>query len=203
MRRPSRAQVRLAPAVRRQQLVDVAARLLSNQGTSGLEVQAVATVACVTRPVVYRFFPTRLALIQAVLDEFEFDLSHRFHLALARTIGKPLPEIAEAFVLACCEAIDSKGRGAWQLMYARGADVEAASLGRATLGRMLQPWLPRITELTGLSRQRLTLLAEIVVAAGGAALDGWLQDTVSQREAVRLATRTIGALLGEFSPTDR
>jgi AcrR family transcriptional regulator len=203
MRTRSGAQVRLAPAVRRQQLVDVAARLLSKQGTTGLEVQAVATVACVTRPVVYRFFPTRLALIQAVLDEFEFDLSHRFHLAIARTLGKSIPEIVEAFVLACCEAIDAKGRGAWQLMYARGADVEAASLGRATLGRMLQPWLPRISELTGLPRQRVTLLAEIVVAAGGAALDGWLQGTVSQRESVRVATRTIGTLLAEFSPAGR
>ena len=50
---------------------------------------------------------------------FDFDLSHRFHRALARTVGNPLP-MAEAF-----------------RSPARGADVEAASLGRATLGRML------------------------------------------------------------------
>jgi hypothetical protein len=61
------------------------------------------------------------------------------------------------------------------------------------------PWLPRVAELTGLSRQRVTLLSEVFVAAGGAALDGWLQGPLSRREAVRLATRAVGTLLAAFT----
>jgi len=54
-------------------------------------------------------------------------------------------------------------------------------------------------QLTGMTRQRVALLAEIVVAAGGAALDGWLEGSLPRREAVRLATRAVTALLTEFS----
>jgi AcrR family transcriptional regulator len=156
----------------------------------------------VTRPIVYKFFPTRLDLIQGVLDDFEAELSHRFHMALARSMGGNLSDMVESFVQACCDAIEAKdGKGAWHLMYARSADLEAAGLGRAVQGRLLEPWLPRVAQLTGMPRARVGLLAEIVVAAGGAALDGWLEGSMPRREAVRIATRAVAALLVEFSAT--
>jgi AcrR family transcriptional regulator len=194
-----RARVRLPPETRRQQLIDVAAKLLTKQGAAGVEIQEVAKLASVTRPVVYRFFPTRMALVQGVLDDFELELSHRFHLALVSTMGGMLPDIVEAFVQACCDAIEAKGKGAWHLMYARGADLEAAGIGRAVQGRMIEPWLPRVAELTGLTRQRVALLSAIVVAAGGAALDGWLEGALTRRDAVRVAARAVTALLADFS----
>lgn len=196
-----RARVRLPPETRRQQMIDVAAKLLTEEGAAGVEIQEVARRANVTRPVVYRFFPTRIALVQGVLDDFEAELSHRFHMALARSMGGTLPEMVESFVQACCDAIEVKGggKGAWHLMYARSADLEAAGLGRAVQGRLLEPWLPRVAQLTGMPRQRVGLLAEIVVAAGGAALDGWLEGALARREAVRIATRVVTALLTEFS----
>jgi len=194
---PRRA--RLAPDARRQQLIDVATALLTEHGPAGVEVTAVADAAGVTRPVIYRFFPTRDALLAGVLDDFVAGLGARYHAALAGSIGAPIERIAQAFIEASCDAIEARGGGAWRLLYARGADVTAAALGRAALHRLLAPWLPRIGELTGLTSTRVELLAEIVVAAGGAALDGWLDGRMRRKDAVPIATRAVTALLRELS----
>jgi hypothetical protein len=77
--------------------------------------------------------------------------------------------------------------------------VEAARLGQAALARLLAPWLPRICELTRQDVRRVERVAAIVVAAGGAALDPWLDGHAKRADAVRMATRSVVALLGEFS----
>jgi AcrR family transcriptional regulator len=190
--------VRLPPEERRQQLLDVAARLLTEQGAGRVEIMEVARLAGVTRPVVYRFFPTRLALIEGVLADFGRELGERFQRALIESMGAAMPEITAAFIDACCDAIEARGKGAWQLMYAKGSDREAAQLGRAALGTLLAPWMPRVAELTAQPPQRARLLVDIVVAAGGAALDGWLDGPLRRRDAVKVATRVVSALLREF-----
>ena len=191
--------IRLAPEVRRRQLVGVAARLLTEQGPAHLEIKELAEVAGVTRPVIYRFFPTRLRLVEAVLDDFTAELTDRFHAAMVRTLGAATPVSTLAFIEACCDTIETRGAGAWRLMYARGSDVEAARLGQAALARLLAPWLPRVCELTGLDERRVETVASIIVAAGGAALDPWLDGRTKRKQAVRLATRSVTALLAEFS----
>ena len=111
--------VRLAPDARRQQLVAVASKLLTEQGPAHLQIKELAAVAGVTRPVVYRFFPTRLALVESVLDDFVARLAARYHAALVASMGAPVAESAQAFIEASCDAIADGGVGAWRLMYAR------------------------------------------------------------------------------------
>jgi AcrR family transcriptional regulator len=192
--------VRLQPEARRQQILDVAARVLTEQGAARVEMMEVARLAGVTRPVVYRFFPTRLALVEGVLADFQRALAVRFQHALMSSMGKPVAEIAEAFIDAAADAIEDRGAGAWQLMYAKSSDLEAAQLGRAALGQLVTPWLPRVAELTGLALPRARLLVDIVVAAGGAALDGWLDGPLRRKDAVRIAAQAVSALLREFAP---
>jgi AcrR family transcriptional regulator len=194
-----RPRVRLAPDARRAQLVAVAARVLNERGPAHVQFVEVAAVARVTRPVVYRFFPTRLALVEAVLDDFVADLAARYHAALAGSLGGSLAEVVAAFIRASCDAIEAGGAGPWRLMYARGADAEAARLGQRALGRLLAPWLPRVGELTGLPAARVRTCADVVVAAGGAALDGWMDGEVARADAEALAGRSVAALLAEFA----
>ena len=63
------ARTRLAPDDRRQQLVETAAAILGSEGVEQVRVPRVADEAGVSRPVVYRFFPNRHALILAVLED--------------------------------------------------------------------------------------------------------------------------------------
>jgi AcrR family transcriptional regulator len=190
---------RLAPDARRLQLVRAAAKLLDEKGPAYVQFQEVADRAKVTRPVVYRFFPSRDDLIEGILDDFVTALAARYHEALVNSMGGSLPEMVGAFIEASADAIEERGPGAWRLLYSRGNDTSAARLGRAAMDRLLEPWMPRVAELTGLKPVRVRLCFEVFVAAGGAALDGWLDGRISRKQAVALATRTVSALLAEFA----
>ena len=91
------------------------------------------------------------------------------------------------------------GAGAWRLLDARGVDPALTRAGHRILLGLLAPWHPRITELTGLSPKRANALAMVVVAAGRAMLEGWLDGTLGRKEAIRATTRVVSALLGEFA----
>src|SRR5262245_19282245 len=61
---------RVPPDARRRQLLDEAARLLTEHGIEQLQITEVATRVGVSRPLVYRQFPTRQALVRALLEDF-------------------------------------------------------------------------------------------------------------------------------------
>ncbi|MFO0691923.1 MAG: TetR/AcrR family transcriptional regulator [Polyangiales bacterium] len=190
---------RLSPEARQRQLLDVAARVLSEDGAPALEITTVAARAGVTRPVVYRFFPTRTALLVGVLEDFESDLVHRYQQALLRTLGAPLERTVVAFVEASCDAIEAKGKGAWNLLDARDPDLEAARLGRKVQSRMIAPFVERLAEVTGRSPIDVETVARIVVAAGRAGLDGYLEGRIPRQAAVRDAARAVGAVIAAFA----
>lgn len=190
---------RLTTDERRRQVIELASQVLSDRGASGIEIKEIAALAGVTRPVIYRIFPTRQALVLAVLDDFEIELSRRFRDALMRSLGKPLPEVTVTFVEAVCDAIEAKGAGPWNLFDARTTDLEAARLGRSVQERLVSPWVERIAEMTGRVPAEVGTVVRIVVAAGRAALDGWLEGRVSREEAGRDATRAVSALLAAFA----
>jgi len=73
---------RLPPAARRAQLLDCALRAFESEGLSGAGHAKVAQMAGVSVPTVFHYFPTRDALLDAVLDEVErffTDLAVRIH----------------------------------------------------------------------------------------------------------------------------
>src|SRR5436305_7959052 len=104
---------RMAPHERRSDLLAAAAKLLSRGGVEALEFTAIAAAAGVTRPVVYKFFPTRTALVEAILDDFEHELARRFLAAAAGTMPSSLEGATQMFIDAICETIEAKGAGAW------------------------------------------------------------------------------------------
>src|SRR5262245_51630160 len=103
-RRRAAPRRRLAPLERRQELLRVAAHLLTRRGVDGLQFGEVAAAAGVTRPLVYRFFPSRQALIVAVLEDYAEDLTGRFARGALRSSGS-LDEITRVFVEAVCDII--------------------------------------------------------------------------------------------------
>jgi len=195
--RPGRAQ--LPAAKRRGQLVAEAAALLTERGAAGVEFQDLARRAGVTRPTVYRAFPSRHALFAAVLSDFVTELDQRYRVALITTLGAELPVVVRAFIDASCETIEQKGAGAWQLLDARGADPELARLGASFEERLLSPWLPRVAELTGLSELGALIEMRTLVAAGRAALDFWIEGRIERGAAAAHATRAVCALITAFA----
>ena len=189
---------RLSPEHRREQLLTVAARLLTEQGVDGLQFTELAAAAGVTRPVVYKFFPSRPALIAAVLGDFEDALRKRFVEGAARHLPGTLEEITRVFVDAVCDAIEDKGAGPWHLLASNGPDPEAARLGREIQERLVAPWYQRIAEATGASPREVETVSAMLVAAGRAVLERWYAGGLSRAEAARDATRGVSALLRAF-----
>lgn len=184
---------------RRRQLLRVAAEILTAQGIEYVQITEVAERAGVSRPLVYRLFPTRRALVEALLEDFSSQLSTRFSQALVSSLPGSLPQITEAFVKASGDAIEAHGVGPWLLLDARGTDPELGRLGRTILAQLLKPWQKQLAELTGLPPRRAVNLMWVVVAAGRAALDGWIEGAVSRRAAIEDATRAVTSLLQAFA----
>jgi AcrR family transcriptional regulator len=198
--RPSPAKAtRLSASARRETILRAAAKLLGERGTEGVQINEVAREAGVSRPIVYKFFATRDALFVGLLEDMAAELESRMKHALLEVVASPLSDAVRAMVDACCEAIESKGRGAWLLLDARGTDPQLAELGATIHGRLLAPWHARIREHTGLKARDTELLMHVVVAAGRAALDPWLEGRLSRTRAVEAATRTVKALIAEFT----
>jgi AcrR family transcriptional regulator len=186
---------RVAPEARRAQLVQLAAELLTEHGLEMVQIKEVAERAGVSRPLVYRLFPTRKALVRAVLEDFAADLGARFRDALVRGWPGTLDQATDAFVSACCDAIEARGAGPWLLLDAHAIEPELARLGRATLDELIDPWKRHLSELGALSPRRASSVLRVVVAAGRAALDPWLEGTASREQATQDAVRAVSALL--------
>lgn len=197
---PARApRQRLSPDERRRHLLEVAADRMTTHGIDRVQFAEVAAAAGVTRQLVYRFFPSRQALIMAVLEDYAGDITQRFGHGAARSIPGNLDEVTRVFVEAVCETIEAKGAGPWELLDSKGPDPEVARRGREIQERIVAPWRARIAETLGVSQHEAAILARMIVAAGRAALELWYNGTLSREEAVRAATRGVSALLQAFS----
>jgi AcrR family transcriptional regulator len=190
---------RVPPDARRRQLLDEAARILTEQGVEHLQVTEIAARLGVSRPLVYRQFPTRQALVRAVLEDFAALVNERFQQALLRALPGTIASITTAFVEASCDAIEQRGAGPWQMLDARGADPEIARLGRSIFARLLDPWQVQLAGFIGATPRRAESLLWVIVAAGRAALDGWIDGGLTRAEAVRDATTAVSALLVAFT----
>ena len=196
---PASARPRLAPDARRRQLLADASRILTEEGLEKLQISALAERAGVSRPLVYRAFPTRHALFRAILEDFTEAIDRRFHRALLHALPKGgIDAIAMAFIEASCDVIEEKGAGPWLLLDAPANDPELARIGWETFTALLGPWQHQLAGFTGTDAKRAANDLRIIVAAGRAALWGWIDGSIARADAVADATRAVTALLAAF-----
>lgn len=196
-RPPTRS--RFTPEGRRSQLLEVAARLLCERGIEGLQFKDLAAEAKVTRPVVYRYFPTRRALVSAVLDDFFVALRARFLEGAALSIPGNITDVTRGFIDAVCATIEEKGAFAWHLMGDRASDPEIARLAADVQEQIIAPWRPKIADLTGATPGEVTTLSRMLVAAGRAVLELWYAGSLSREDAARDAARGVSSLIEAFT----
>ena len=207
---PDAASRRVPAEARRRQLLALSARILTDEGLERLEITLLAERAGVSRPLVYRLFPSRNALVCAVLADFTAVISERFQRAILRALPNAaanggssgvaaIESITTLFVEACCDAIEQKGAGPWLLLLdAQGADPQVARLGREALSALLGPWQEQLAGFTGSPPRRAANHLWVIVAAGRAAIGGWIDGSLSRSEAVSDATRAVSALVAVF-----
>jgi AcrR family transcriptional regulator len=184
-------------------VVERASAILTAGGIERLQVTGIAADLGVSRPLLYRLFPTRQDLLRAVLKDFTGLVNERFRDALVRTLPGSIEAVATAFVEASCDAIAERGAGPWRLLDARGADPALAGLGREMMAKLLHPWQEQLSTHLGVPPRRAASLLWVIVAAGRAALDGWIDGGLTREQAVRDATRAVSALLVAFATADQ
>ena len=204
-RRRSRARgraPRLTSSERRRDLLRVAASLMTQHGVDAVQMAEVATTGGVSRQLVYRFFPSRPALLRAVLEDFADALTREFGRHALDRLPSDVEEATRVYIDAVCDTIESRGAGPWHLLDSKGPDREIARFGQQIMRRLTLPWHARISRVTGSRERDAAIVARMLVAAARAALDLWCAGEISREEAVRHATRGVTALL-ETLPAPR
>ncbi len=197
--KPGTLRARPSSELRRGQLVAHASRILNESGLEALHVTALAQRAGVSRPLVYRVFPTREALFRAVLEDFAADVGARFQLALVRAFPGTAASLTRSFIEASCDAIEAKGAVPWALLDPRGISPELARISSEIFFKLLDPWREKLAEFLGVPPQRAANHLGIIVAAGRAALAGWLDGALTREEAVLDATHAVAGLMTAFA----
>lgn len=161
---------RMAPAERREQLLDAALHVFVTGGANAFNIESVAREAGVTRPVIYDFFDNAV------------DLMHEL---LKREEGKALAEIAESM-----PAVDSKGDLAETIEDATLAFLEAVRGNPDRWSVIVMPphgTAPVVTEHIEQGRAAVVKQIEALIEAGISTRKGPDLD-------VPVAARTIVAL---------
>jgi AcrR family transcriptional regulator len=84
-------------------ILEATARILVHGGLGALTTNAVADSAGVSIGSLYQYFPSKEALVMALIRRMREKLCEDLEAAQAQATGKPLPEIIEAMVRASAE----------------------------------------------------------------------------------------------------
>lgn len=200
---PRRSRKRMVPEARRAQLLEIASTLLSERGVEAVRIPEVAEAAGVTRPVVYRFFPSRQAIFIALLEDLRQSFDDRLEDAL-RTPKDTLSMVA-AFIDTICDAIEEFGPGAWLLLGGAALDEEVASVVRDIEQQLSQPWAERVGRvLRGVDPAVVNTITSMLVASSRAALGNWLRGEIDRETAAVTLAQAVNAILRQFRlPRDR
>ena len=189
---------RLSPEDRRRQLVRVTSEIIAADGVDNVRIPYVAATAGVTRPVVYKFFPNRQALIRGVLEDFKTEFEARLP-ELTATSDADVNNLARQFVDAACDVINDTGAGGWILLGSGGPDAQTAELVSEMQEQLLEPWVAGIEALTGSAPHQSRALGHMLLAGGQSVIGRWMRDELSRDEVTSLLLRTILAVLQEFA----
>ena len=100
---------RMAPAARREQLIDAALDVIVEQGYSGVSIEAIARRAGVTRPVVYDHFPNLGQLLQALFEREErISVEQLERVVPEEPVGRDPVEVLASGVRQFLEAVASR-----------------------------------------------------------------------------------------------
>ncbi len=167
---------RVPPGERREQLLDAALSLIGRHGYSGATMEAIARDAAVAKPVVYRTFGTREALLMALLERERERAIGTLESALPTDLAGATPELLlRDGARALLAAVQTRPE-AWRLILLPAGEMpalvrEEIEAGRALVRRQLTELVRWATESRpALSGVDPDLGARMLIAAGEEAM---------------------------------
>jgi AcrR family transcriptional regulator len=197
---------RLWAPERRQQLVQVTAEIIAREGVDRVRIPEVAAAAGVTRPVVYKFFPNRQALVVAVLEDFTDALRAGLRERLVATPpagpdrnADDFRHTVRTFVEVVFDLIDEKTAGGWYLFGTVAPFPEIEDTIADVRRRMIEPWYRTIADVTGAPHETSQVLAQMLVAISRATVQQWIDGLATREASLDALMRGTSALIAEFT----
>ena len=204
------APARLSRSERRLQLLRVAQALFSSEGYHHVSMDDIADRAQVSKPVLYRHFPSKLDLYLAVVDECGRDLLATIDAAVAPVAAGTAQDgraVVAAIVRAYITFVDVAGEASTLLFE---SDVTHDAGARTRVGHASRQAAERIAEVivqvTTLSDEEArTVSAALVAMAEGAALHRMRQEGAASAQVTadlvaRLAWAGVAGLVEDSRP---
>lgn len=190
----------LGPERRRPQVLDAALGIAVEQGPGAVSMAAVAERMGVTRPVVYACFPTRGALLEALLEREERRLLDG---VLGALPGRPSMDDPEKLVIEGFQALltgVTAAADSWRILFDARPDPAVAarfdrarSLVAAEVTRQMRPALRAWG--TADAERKLPVLVDLFMSAGESAVRSLLGSDWNPAELGELYGRTVYAAL--------
>jgi len=195
---PRKSVGRLWADDRKQQILRVAARLLSERGVDGLRIPDVAAAAGVTRPVVYRHFPNRQAILMDLLESAGDSFVARLEAAAAIGLDD-LPNLMRALLESLCNEIEDQGPGMWLLLNSTGPDPDVEAVAQAVRERMVAPWYARVAAVTRTNDKEAIAITAMLYGMIPSAVTLWQSGALTKQEAVEHLMKGVGGLIDAYT----
>jgi TetR/AcrR family transcriptional regulator, fatty acid biosynthesis regulator len=195
------ARRRLDPAVRRGLILDETARIVLADGLSALSMEEVARAAGVSKALVYSYFPSKGALLAALLlrEHASFQTKARMAAEGVRTLDALIRLTTRAYLGHVAERgpLIQRLLGEPQAAAAlRDADGAAR---KATVGFFAQA----IAREHPITLERAATVADLLMGLTGAAGDHLLREGGDAREVEDMVVEMIGAALRRMGALER
>ncbi len=187
---------RMARAERRSQLLAIALDLFASEGFHHVSMDDIADRAQVSKPVLYRHFPSKLDLYLAVVDEQSADLLAAVERAVAPLEVGPLPRgegkvVVAAVVEAYLAFVQVAGESSTLLFESDVThDAEVRARVEHASGEVRRRIAEVLVGVVGRERPDTDVLAAALVAAAQGAATYWLRhgDKACTEHVVALVT---------------
>jgi AcrR family transcriptional regulator len=195
---PPRRRTRLAPEVRRNLILEEAARIVLEEGVSAVSMERLGRAAGVSKALVYNYFPNRNALLSALLlGEYG-----RFRETGRRLIGtaRDFPTLVRATTRAYLDHVAERGLLIQRLANEPAVAASIRPVDAAGRSETADFFGRRIAERYGLPLDQATMAADILMGLTGAAGDYLVRNGRSADDIEELTVRMILAALDGIAP---
>lgn len=174
---------RLSPQKRRLQIIEAAAKLLSERGLDAVRIPAVAEAAGVSRPVVYRHFFSREEVIAGIAEELGRRNQEVFErvVALLGTDADPA-EVWRQAVDLHFDVIRELGP-----MTVRAMLIPTSEMAR----RRIEQWAQWVSKIAGIPAPFATSLLHLSVPMLCSYAELWLDGVLTREQAVDLPVESV------------
>lgn len=165
---------RLAPEVRRRQVLDAAVAVFSEEGFHGASMDAVAVRAGVSKPLVYAHGGSKEELFAACLHREADRLLRSVQSAAGEPDAEPLPRLRRG-LRAFFHALTTRRQG-WTVLWRQASTGPFAGEVDALRRRIVEQAADLMAGGLGVPRARVLPYAHTLVGAAEGLADWWLTD---------------------------